>query len=247
MNFGAYKGVKLLEHAMKIVEKLLERRMRLMVKVDEMQFGFMPGKGTIDAVFILRRLQEEYLDKEKKLYMHFVDLEKALNRFPRRVLEWAMRKRGIPETMVRIVMSLYGDAKTRSRVGLELSEEFKEAGIRANSVVCVKCRKWIHGRCAKVKRVTLRLGRDFVCGRCKKQADEFMDSVEELCEEVETVRGFCYLGDKVNGGGGCEAAVTARARIGWVKFRECGELLNSKRFSLKLKGMVYRSCVRSVK
>ena len=31
--------------------------------------------------------------------------------------------------------------------------------------------------------------------------------------------------------GGCEAAVTARARIGWVKFSECGELLNSKRFS----------------
>ena len=44
---------------MKIVEKVLEKRMRRMVKVDEMQFGFMPGKGTIDAVFILRRLQEE--------------------------------------------------------------------------------------------------------------------------------------------------------------------------------------------
>ena len=39
--------------------------------------------------------------------------------------------------------------------------------------------------------------------------------------------------------------MTARARIGWVKFRECGELLNSTRVSLKLKGMVYRSCVRS--
>ena len=37
-----------------------------------------------------------------------------------------------------------------------------------------------------------------------------------------------------------------RARIGWVTFRECRELLNSKRFSLKLKGMVYRSSVRSV-
>ena len=47
------------------------------------------------------------------------------------------------------------------------------------------------------------------------------------------VRGFCYLGDRVNISGGCKAAVTARARIGWVKFRECGELLNSKRFSLR--------------
>ena len=84
-----------------------------------------------------------------------------------------------------------------------------------------------------------------MCRRCKKQADGFMDSVEELWEEVEMVRGFCYLGDRVNAGGGCEAAVTARARIGWVKFMKCRELLNSKRFSLKLKGMVYRSCVRS--
>ena len=39
--------------------------------------------------------------------------------------------------------------------------------------------------------------------------------------------------------------MTARPRIEWVKFRECGQLLNSKRFSLKLKGMVYQSCVRS--
>ena len=68
--------------------------------------------------------------------------------------------------------------------------------------------------------------------------------MEKLCEEVETVRGFCYLGDRVNASGGCEAAVTTIARIGWLKFRECGELLNSKRFSLKVKGMVYRSCVR---
>ena len=52
----AYRGVKLLEHAMKIVEKVLVRRLQRMVKVDEVQFGLMPGNGTIDAMFILRRL-----------------------------------------------------------------------------------------------------------------------------------------------------------------------------------------------
>ena len=115
----------------------------------------------------------------------------------------------------------------------------------ANSVLCMKCRKWIHGKCAKVMTVTLRSGRDFLCGTCQKQANGCMDSVEELCEEVEMVRGFCYLGYRVNASGGCEATVAARARIGWVKFRECGEMLNSKMFSLKLKRMVYRSCVGS--
>ena len=65
----------------------------------------------------------------------------------------------------------------------------------------------------KVKRMTPKLGRDFVCGRCK-QVDRLVEPVEELmCEEVETVRGFCYLDDRVNASGGCEAAVTARAKI----------------------------------
>ena len=44
---------------MKIVKNVLDRSM---VKVGEMQFGFIPGKGTIDAVFILRRLQKEYFN-----------------------------------------------------------------------------------------------------------------------------------------------------------------------------------------
>ena len=64
MSCEAYRGAKLLQQTIKIVEKMLERRMRHMVKVDEMQFGFMPGKGTMDAVSILRRLQEEYFNRQ---------------------------------------------------------------------------------------------------------------------------------------------------------------------------------------
>ena len=47
MDCGAYRGVKLLEHAMKIVERVLENRIRELVMIDEMQFGFMPGKGRL--------------------------------------------------------------------------------------------------------------------------------------------------------------------------------------------------------
>ena len=39
------------------------------------------------------------------------------------------------------------------------------------------------------------------------------------CNEVETVREFTYLGDRVNASGGCEAAVTVRTRCGWVKLK----------------------------
>ena len=45
-----------------------------MVDVDAMQFGFMPCKSTMDAIFIARHLQERYLEKKLKLYFASVDL-----------------------------------------------------------------------------------------------------------------------------------------------------------------------------
>ena len=68
--------------------------------------------------------------------MCFVDLEKAFDKVPRKVLEWAVRKRDIPEVMVRAVMSLYEGAMTRVRVGLELFEEFGvKVGVHQGSVL----------------------------------------------------------------------------------------------------------------
>ena len=43
-------------------------------------FGFIPERGPIDAVFTLRRLQEEYHAKGKQLYMCSMNLEKAFDR-----------------------------------------------------------------------------------------------------------------------------------------------------------------------
>ena len=57
--------------------------------------------------------------KEKR----FVDLEKAFYRVPRKMLERAMRWKGISEVWVRSQMSLYEGAKTRVRVDSGLSEE----------------------------------------------------------------------------------------------------------------------------
>ena len=88
-----------------------------------MQFGYMPGRETAGALFVVRKMQKEYRDK-KKLYRCFVDIEKAFDRVPRKVIEWAMKNKGLPEVIVTAVMSLYHGAKTKVRVGSELSQEF---------------------------------------------------------------------------------------------------------------------------
>ena len=85
----------------------------------------MPERESIDAVFVLRRMQEKYNAKGKMLYMCFVHIEKALDSVPKILLEWALRKKGIPEVLARSVMILHEGAKSRVGVDSELSEEFE--------------------------------------------------------------------------------------------------------------------------
>ena len=77
-----YRGLKLTEQAMKILERIVDGLIRQVVYIDDSQFGFVPGRGTTDAIFVVRQLQEKYLVVNKRLYMAFVDLEKAFDRVP---------------------------------------------------------------------------------------------------------------------------------------------------------------------
>ena len=124
LNRGNYRGLKLIEQVMKVLERVVEGLIRQRVEIDEMQCGFMSGRGTTDAIFIVRQLQEKHLAANKPLYMAFVDLEKAFDRVPRDVIWWAMRKLGIDEWLVCLVQSMYKDVRSRVRVGDGYSEEF---------------------------------------------------------------------------------------------------------------------------
>jgi len=66
---------------MKVVERIFEYTIHQQIEVDDIQFGFMKGKGSTDAIFIVRQMQENFRAKGKKLYFGFVDLEKPLTRF----------------------------------------------------------------------------------------------------------------------------------------------------------------------
>jgi len=70
---------------MKVVKRISEYRIWQHIEIDDMQFGFMRSKGTNDAIFIVRQMQEDYRVKRKKLYFGFVDLENAFDRVPKEV------------------------------------------------------------------------------------------------------------------------------------------------------------------
>ena len=124
MECENHRGIKLMEHIMKLPERIIESKLRKIVKIHKVQFGFMPGKSTIDAIFIIRQVQEKYMEGNRKLYWCFVDLEKAFDRVPREVVYWSLRKRGVPERLVRMIKSLYSGARTVVRTKCGKTDAF---------------------------------------------------------------------------------------------------------------------------
>ena len=78
----------------------------------------MPRGGTTDGIFILRQVHEKYLGKHKDLYFAFVDLPKAFDRVPRKVLWYALRKVGAEEWLSRTIQVMYTNAKSSVRINI---------------------------------------------------------------------------------------------------------------------------------
>ena len=97
---GNYRGLKLTDQVMKLLEPVLDSFIREIVDIDAMHFGFERGRDTTDAIFIIHQLQEKRIAANKPLYFAFVDLDKAFNPVPRKVLWWALRGLGVEEWAV---------------------------------------------------------------------------------------------------------------------------------------------------
>ena len=113
---GNHRGMKLLEYMMNVFERVIKQKIREVVDIDAMQFGFMPGRGTMNTIFITPQLQERHLEKKKKLFFVFVDPEKAFDWVPREVVKLATRKLGVDQWLIMSEMTIYRNNNSLTRV-----------------------------------------------------------------------------------------------------------------------------------
>jgi hypothetical protein len=107
-----YRGIKLMSHTMKLWERVIEHRLRTATSVTQNQFGFMPERSTMEAIFLLRQLMERYREQKKDLHMVFIDLEKAYDKVPRNIMWWALEKHKVPTKYITLIKDMHKDVVT---------------------------------------------------------------------------------------------------------------------------------------
>ena len=312
LDHGGYRSFKLIDQIMKLLERVLDFYICKMVNIDKMQFSSVPGRATTDTIFVVRQL-----------YFAFIDLEKAFNCVPRKVLWWVLRSLGVEEWAVQVndqyseefgvrvgvhqssVLNplfcilafetlshvfragvpwqlLYAEdpvlitdtqeeyiskvkawkagmeskglhvntKKTKflvSDVGHDVLKKSGKypctvysSGIGSNSLQCSQCKLW-------ATRGAVALLDDWwstktVCHRCIGKAWS-IDSRTETEEDVDgpmldVEATYCYLGDMLCSGGGCESAIGTRCCTAWIKFRKWLSVLITRHFSPKIPGKV---------
>ncbi|VDP08154.1 unnamed protein product [Heligmosomoides polygyrus] len=128
-----YRPICLLSHSF---ERILDGRIREIVKLSDNQCGFVSGCGTIDAIHAARLLVEKHRERRKPVHIAFLDLEKAFDRVPRELIWYALRRHNIPEELTEWVRMLYSFPKSRVQAAAGTSMEFPiSVGVHRDSAL----------------------------------------------------------------------------------------------------------------
>ena len=94
----------------------------------------------------------------------------------------------------------------------------------SNAIFCGGCKRWVHKKCSGIKG-PLHPDPEFRWARCLGTArvidEREVSEVEVGNEKLEAVPEFCYLGDMLSAGGGCEVAAITRCKCAGASSANC--------------------------
>ena len=131
-------------------------------------------------------------------------ISKSIDNLKEKFLKWkeAFKSKGLKVNLKKTKVMVSG---SKGKILKSKVKPCAKCGKRVmeNSVMCTKCVKWVHGRCAKMKRVTSTLAKGFVCELCVDAKEGIVKPGEEILffDQIDFVKSFCYLGDRLNASG----------------------------------------------
>nr|GEY30296.1 retrovirus-related Pol polyprotein LINE-1 [Tanacetum cinerariifolium] len=104
--------------------------------VFENQFGFMPGRSSVEAIHLIRSLIEKYRERQRDLHMDFLDLGKAYNNVPMELIWKTLVDKGTSRRYIRVIRGMYNGAKTHVRTSIRSIEFFPvDVGLHQGSTI----------------------------------------------------------------------------------------------------------------
>ena len=119
-----HSTISLMSHITKILLRIIMKRARnkLNPELSEEQCGFVEGKGTTNAIFILRNIIERCLEVKKDVYLCFIDYTKAFDRVQHSKLIDILENLDIDGKDLRIIKNLYWEQSAAVKIGNEVSK-----------------------------------------------------------------------------------------------------------------------------
>jgi len=119
-----HRTISLMSHITKLVLRVVMNRVRgrTLHDIAPEQYGFMPDKGTRNAIFVLRRLTERAIEKQKNIYSCFIDYSKAFDTVRHEALIDLLQTVDVDNHDVRLLANLYWTQQAAVRHNGDISE-----------------------------------------------------------------------------------------------------------------------------
>lgn len=133
-----WRGITLLNSINKLLASIIHGRLLPFIDqlVRQNQAGFRPGKSCTDQTNTVRILIEESVEKQKPLFLLFVDFERAFDTLDRSAIWNALRTKGVPNDLILLIKELYANARVKVRRNGAKGEEFETTdGVRQGCVL----------------------------------------------------------------------------------------------------------------
>jgi hypothetical protein len=137
---GNYRGISLLDHAGKVMLKIIVARVGKHAEehglLPEEQSGFRPKRSTVDMLYVVQMLQEFGRVKNVPLFFCFIDLTKAYDTVNRRLLWKILAKAGLPQELIELIRAFHDGTEACVSIEGEESAFFSvNQGLRQGCVL----------------------------------------------------------------------------------------------------------------
>ena len=128
-----YRAISLLSIPGKVYCQILLTRMKEKTErfIKDTQFGFRTGRGTTDAIFIMRQIMEKARERNIDMHYNFIDFKAAFDTIWREALWKMLKSIGIHSKIVDVIKSMYDNSECALTIDGNLTSWFKvNVGVR---------------------------------------------------------------------------------------------------------------------